>query len=341
MNFQRMYEDQQAFNRQVWDPAGKTTAARIARLKDLSMGMIEEALEFIRTYDFKIHRRQKLRLQNVAHSHEELVDQFKYWLSLCDASDFPIDKLEEMYYAKSRVVQYRFQEEWVQQIDRPSVIVDIDEVLADYITGICEYGKQYGPRLMDLSPSETIRFIHRMNELEDTRGFVDAGTVGQPHLLWQRVKHDFRTKGGKRTLPVFEDAYRFLEFCRAMKWCIILVTSRPVTEYPNLFTDTLWWLENQGLPFDLLWWSNEKAERLEEAAIDFSQVVFAVDDSPKFVQQFRKKGVKTFHLDRRGDRMIEGIGSGSLADPHHVTSLDQLVNQMKKEMADGIRRREA
>lgn len=322
MNLKEMLDDQKAFNRLVWDRDRfkGNESALMERLRVLGLGAIEESLEFLRTFEYKVHRRSKLRLQNVAHSHEELIDMFKYWLSLVDLTDFPIEDLEKMYYAKSRVVQYRYQEEWVKTIDGPCVVVDIDQVLGDYITAICRWGREYGSKLMRLSSSETIRVVQRLEEIQVRQSFVNADTVGVGHLQWQAVKHDFRTRGGKRTLNVFPDARPFLEWCKTKGWTIILVTSRPVTEYPNIFTDTLYWLNANQLPFDRLWWSFEKGERLEEASLR-SQVVFAVDDSPKHVTQFREKGIKAYQL----SRTMGFDDSDPTHNPFEVRSLHDLM----------------
>jgi hypothetical protein len=323
IELKRMLDHQRTFNRQVWDRNNPEHKSIAERLKDLSMGVIEESLEFLRTFEFKSHRRQKLRMQNVAHSHEELIDVFKYWLSLVDLTDFPIDKLEEMYFAKSRVVQYRFQEEWIKQIDRPVVIVDIDQVLADYISGICDWGKEWGPHLIGFEGDQAIRLQERLDYLRKNQMWINSDTVGVSHMEWQKVKHHFRTNGGKRALRPFSDAKAFLEWCRSQGWLIVLITSRPIVEYPNLFSDTLYWLDKTQMPYDHVWWSMEKMERIEEAAVDPQQIVFAVDDSKTFVEQFRKKGVKTYHLDR-------GMRYGELDpthEPFHVSSLHDLMQR--------------
>jgi hypothetical protein len=326
MSFRDLFEDQKAFNQLIFNKKKneKNELAIIDRLKELTFGMIEESVEFIRTYDFKVHRRSS-RLQNIAHSHEELIDMLKYWLSLVDATDFPLDKLEEMYYAKSRVVQYRYQEEWMKTIDRPSVVVDIDEVLADYLSGICRWGINYGPQIMKLSPPDTLRLVHTLETIQRGRQWINSEAVGLPQVEWQKVKHDFRVRGGKRFLPVFPDARPFLEWCRAQGWIILLITSRPIDRYPNIFTDKLTWLDTNGLPFDHLWWTNEKTQRLEEAHIVLrSQIKFAVDDNLTFVHQFAQKGVRTYWLTR--DRIVNlpGVNQSNII---RVSSLTELMEQ--------------
>jgi hypothetical protein len=316
VNLKAMYEDQRAFNQQIF-PASLTCptdteedANRFRlRLKDLALGMIEETGEFLRTFEWKSHRRRQGKLQNVAHSHEELVDMFKYWLSCAELAEFPIDQLEELYYAKSRVVQYRYQEEWMQAIDGPCVLVDIDNVLADYIHGICTWAKEHAPALLKLSNTLTIRLADNLDRLRASHDYVNATSVGLSASEWNAVKHGFRTQGGKRTLPVFPDAMIFLDWCRRQDWKIILVTSRPIDRYPNIFTDTITWLHSNDLPFDYLWWADDKANRLEEYEhVSLrSHVVFAVDDDMRFINQYLSKGIKAYWLNRKGAENSDGL----------------------------------
>lgn len=318
---QRMLEDQRMFNRQVFTFT-EEPLARMIRLKDLVLGQIEESLEFIRTFDFKPHRKLT-RFHNKAHAHEELIDQFKYWLSCADLVDFPMDQLEEMYFAKSRVVQYRLQEEWLKEIDpkQAVVVVDIDEVLADYITGMCNFAKEWAPKILNLSNPDALRLAGRLTYMKEVREFVSHGTVGIAKEDWAKIKHEFRIRGGKRTLPVFDDAKPFLEWIRRNGWLIVLVTSRPIDRYPNIFTDTLAWLNDNNLPYDFVWWATDKTERLE-SSIQSSQVVFAVDDHPTFVGQFKSKGIRTFWLRRN---------RATIGEADEVQSLSEIVTAMKEQ----------
>lgn len=300
VDLKRLWEDQRAFNRQIFDPADPS-ANLIERLKDLGLGAIEEVMEFLRTYEFKPHRRNKMRLQNVAHSHEELIDLFKFWLSLADASGFPIEKLEEMYWAKSQVVRYRYQEEWAAQVDSPCVIVDIDGVLADYCCGICNWLRKNGPDILGMGTVVFAReeFLNRVDRLQTEHAYVNAEALQVTHEEWRKLKHHFRIQGEKKIMPVYPDAPRFLRWCRTQGYKIILVTSRPINEYPNLFTDTMTWLTANRLPFDYLWWATEKAERIQEGNV-LAHTVFAVDDDPRYANQFTAKGVRTYLLQRWG-----------------------------------------
>lgn len=322
-NFRAMLEDQRAFNRQVWTPSPSGSADYMERLRVLTLGDVEETLEFLRTFEWKSHRRRPGHLPNVSHTHEELIDKFKYLLSLMDLADFPFERLEELYYAKSRVVQYRYQEEWAAELKQQCVVVDIDNVLADYVTGICRWAREHGHLLPMSNPSRML-FVGRLDELERTRGWVNAESTGVSVAEWARVKHEFRSRGGKLSLPLMPSAASFLRWCRSRGWAIILITSRPVDQYPNIFTETLTWLTNSGLDFDYLWWSGEKGDRLASTFGELlKQVVFTVDDDPRFVSQYRTLGVKSYWLNAHAtdEQLIQ--------DHDTVRSLDAL---MEKEM---------
>jgi hypothetical protein len=205
------------------------------------------------------------------------------------------------------------------------VVVDIDEVLGDYVTGICRWVREYGPSLLKLGNVATARLIGRLEEVQRSRGWVGAEVLDLSYPDWQKVKHDFRTRGGKRTLPVFTDAKPFLEWCHARNWIIILVTSRPIAEYPNIFTDTLLWLDQHALPFDHVWWATEKAERLEDADIALrSKIRFAVDDLERYVNQFASKGVKSYQL-VRGNGTVSSLAV--LPNVHIVRTLTEIMEQ--------------
>jgi hypothetical protein len=290
MGIEEIYEDQRAFNQLIWDPANRSGKELLDRLKHLCIGMQEETVEFLKTFNYKSHRKITRR-QNLAHSHEELIDMFKYWLSLAEAAEFPIEKLEELYYAKSQVCQYRFQSEWVKEIDRSCVVIDIDNVLGDYVSAMCDWILEH------FWASSNSNLGDRVQEIKNKQLWINHETLGISYNEWQSIKHDFRTTGGKRHLNIYPDSKSFLQWCRNRGWIIILITSRPIDKYPNLFSDTINWLVDKKLTFDHLWWASEKADRIEESNI-LKHVLFAVDDSIKFCNQFASKGITTFLLDR-------------------------------------------
>ena len=323
--FDRLMKDQRLFNRQLFKPEDSSEQAMIERLRDLVLGSMEENIELLRTFEWKPHRQRKV-LQNAAYSHEQLIDMFKFWLSLADLTNFPIHRVEELYHAKSRVVRYRYQTEWLHSIDRPCVVVDIDNVLADYIRGFADWVDVTVPRTMTSERMHLVR--ERVRTCAEKGQWLSADSIGITPQEWLSLKHQFRSTGGKLTLPSFSDAKPFLEWCRASGWLILLITSRPIEEYPNLFTETMTWLTERGLIFDRLWWADRKADRLDLDGILLSQVRFAVDDDSTYVRQFASRGVKTYWLNRTDQPLHPGLVTPTTAPfIHPVRTLVEVIQQ--------------
>lgn len=288
----RIWEDQFAFNMLFRDPP--TSPGEMAKqAQDFVTYTESEMHELLRTLPWKKHRNMPFR-GNPAHMFEEGADIFKCVLSLFQIIGVKDpEHLFDLYWHKTAVVRQRYREEWVEKLDRDCVIVDIDNVLCDYITGMATW--------IRANYSGTEPLASNLMACERNGLYMNAKSLGISDETWQSMKHKFRTSGAKRRLPVFDDAKEFLERCRASSVRIVLLTSRPIDQYPNLFTDTILWLNDNGLPFDFVWWSAEKAERvlMEDGLRD--KVIFAVDDDEKFVRQFMKAGIPTYWLRRQGD----------------------------------------
>ncbi len=276
--------------------------------KDFVLYTEDELHELLRTMSWKSHRRGAGR-DNQAHRMDENADIFKCVLSLFQIQGLTPETLCDVYWDKTATVRQRYQEEWVKKVDRPCAIVDIDMVLADYCLGMCQW---LLGRNLD---------AERLSDIIDKRGWVNAATVGVADDEWKRLKHEFRISNGKRALPVFPDAKPFLEALQRRNLQIVLLTSRPIDRYPNIYTDTLLWLQRNQLPFDFIWWSLDKAERVLEG--DLRQYVqLVVDDDIKYVQQFERLGMQCFLVDR--DPCAVPAEMSPIV--HRVTNLRQVVD---------------
>lgn len=300
-----IWEDQRAFNL-LFRPSPQTASEIAEQARDFVLFAESEMHELLRTLPWKKHRRMPFR-GNPSHMQEEGIDVFKCVISLLQiiGIDSP-EQLIELYWQKTAVVRQRYREEWVEKLDGPCVVVDIDNVLCDYITGIGEWIVRRYPM-----------YAEQAKRVMQRRGYFNAANMELQEETWQDLKHHFRVSGGKRHLPVFADAKDFLGRMRQRKLRIVLLTSRPIDEYPNILTDTLFWLEQNQLPFDFLWWGDDKAERLIKVPDLKSKIQFAVDDDRKFIDQFQKAGIASFWLRRTG-------GSNGLALPEGITMVRSL-----------------
>lgn len=315
---QEVWDDQRAFNLLLRQPPNSEEELS-SQLRDFVLYTEAELHELLRVTAWKKHRRVPVPM-NHAHMVEEATDAFKLVLSILQTIGLTsLEEVIDAYWDKTAVVVQRYQEEWVTKIDRDCVVIDIDNVLCDYIGGICDWlpSQFMDGHQSDASPA----LLARIAKIKNDGSYVNAQSLGIPDDAWQKIKHTFRVGGFKRTLPVFQDVYTFLYRMRADGYQIVLLTSRPIDRYPNIFTDTIFWLNRNHLPYDFVWWAHDKAERIAQVDGFKQHIKFAVDDDVKYVMQFATANIPTYWLQRH--RPID-TQPNYIQNVHIVSSLSDI-----------------
>lgn len=313
----KVWEDQFAFNTLFRKPP--TTVAEMAKqTRDFVLYTEDELHELLRVFKWKEHRRGGAK-ENLGHMEDELADIFKCAMSLFQICGMTPEKMIDVYWRKSAVVRQRYHEEWVNKVTGPCAVVDIDNVLCDYIGGMCAWLRTH-PRFNVIPSPLWQQMLERVEEIEAIGSHINGEALGIPEAAWQELKHEFRVTGAKRHLPAFVDAQRFLQQIRERGYQIVLLTSRPIDRYPNIQTDTLLWLHEKQLPFDFLWWSYDKSERILDSGFR-DQVKFAVDDDERHLAGFAKLGVPCFLLKR--EKQATWVESEEIA---LVRTLDDILD---------------
>lgn len=275
-----IWEEQAAFNALLRD-LPTTWDGRSAITKEFLLHLFSETDELLRCIAWKPHRKIDVP-ENRAQMATELIDIFKYWMSIAQALGFSQTELQHAFWRKSMAVRQRYAQEFITQINRPAVIVDIDNVLADYLGGLVPFIKKRFPK----------------TQVPDPPGWLNATTLKIEETDWTYIKWAFRTSGEKRRLPLIAGAKEFLDRIRSAGLMIVLLTSRPIDQFPTLFEDTVEWLHVNALPYDILWWAANKPLRIPEEVRQ--HIRFAVDDDIKFVEQFAGHDIKTYWLGGHG-----------------------------------------
>jgi hypothetical protein len=287
--FDQIWADQLDFNNMFRSNPAPTFEERTFETKDLVLHLISECDELLRASGaWKTHRRPRQSgFENRRAVLMEIIDIFKYAMTVAHVQGFTAQEFMAAYWEKSMVVRQRYAEEFVRQINQPTVIVDIDNVLADYIRGFVTWAGDRGGITADAG----LEFL--MNPR-----YLTHSELGISWTQYQTLKHEFRVSGGHATLPVMPGAREFLAWCETQHLQIILVTARPIDKYPNLHGETLQWLDRNGLIFDEVWWARDKGEIVLERDI-VKHIVFAVDDEEQYVRQLSGQHVFTYWLNGR------------------------------------------
>jgi NTP pyrophosphatase (non-canonical NTP hydrolase) len=277
-----IWKDQSDFNRNFF-PEAEDFGERSRQTKEFSLHMLSEVDELLRATAWKLHRKQNV-LANPEQVKNELTDILKYLVSLYNVWGISPEEALKDYWRKSMVVRQRYSEEFVCNLEGKIVLCDIDGVIANYVSGLLGWVGERYPSLRQ-----------KCLELSRKNEWLNATALGVHEQVWQEMKHDFRTSRGKVRLPVYEGSKEFLAWCDQKGYKIVLLTSRPIDRYPNIYTDTLEWLKNHELRFDYIWWAIDKGEKILASNIK-SNIVMALDDDKKYVARYHELGIPCYHI---------------------------------------------
>lgn len=279
-----IWADQAEFNTRFRTAPAPTFEQRTADTKELILHLISECDELLRASGaWKSHRRMTVR-ENRRHVLMEIADVFKYLISIAQIHGITEKEFADAYWEKSMVVRQRYAQEFMCALNRPAIIVDLDNVLVDYIAGFAEW--MWRNQFIPQERAATIMTQHL---------YCDARTMQLPSHLYEEAKHLFRASGEHALLPAMTDAHQFITWLNARSELIVVLTARPIDRYPNLYGETLQWLKTYGLDADVVWWASNKADALRDSDIR-PHVVFAVDDEERYVRQYFEAAIPCYWL---------------------------------------------
>lgn len=278
----------------------QTYEERTRRTKEMILHLFSECDELLRASGaWKFHRNVPVP-ENREATKIEWVDAFKYLMVIAHIHGFSPEELVDTYWTKSMVVRQRYSEEWVKSTNEPSILVDIDNVLADYIASFLTWMAGHD----DWSIASMGKMLIRSRP-----AYLDAGTLRITQTQYEDLKHQFRVSHQHKYMPLMPGAQEFLRHVQRQGIQIILLTARPITRYPNLYGDTLHWLNLRGLPYDFVWWAENKGDEVvTRLRSNAHNILYAVDDERRYIDQYRERGILAFWFQPNDDEVEEEIG---------------------------------
>lgn len=282
-----IWHDQWKFNENFININKMDLTAKQEQTKEYILLLQGEIHEVLREINYKKHRVEPIDLKT-GNIKEEIIDVFKYWMSLAQLwFDHPEEIIQE-YIRKSSVVEQRYKQEFQLDLmkEKKVIGVDIDGVLADY-------------------PKCFQDFI-----LEKTGVWIDlqgydlygeyAAVLGRG--VAENLKKEFRESGQKRYIPVIPEAKDFLHRYHKKGYKIVLLTSRPYKEHKRIFADTIYWLNKNELVHDAIIWDEEKNYK---AIQQFPNMEFMVEDNGKFALNIAELGYPVYLIDKSYNQQVE------------------------------------
>lgn len=298
---EEVWADQIAFNREVGfreeliadEPAREEWLFRYWR------ALLDEAGEFIRKCNFKIHRLRRKPL-NYPGLYEELIDMQKYLFSLMIACGMTPETFFHEYHRKSEVVRDKWRRELVKlKEDTLIAVFDIDGVLSDY-------------------PGAWVKYLNaKLNgswSYDQLTSYYASECLPIDRNTEERLKEQFRVEELHK-LPANDGAAEVLNVLKTRGYTIVLVTGRPYSARTHY--DTVSWLAKKGLPYDILVWGEDKADTLYNE-IAPAAPAFVVEDKPSTIEKLISTRYVVYVYDQPYNRSVPDSGNvqriSSLAD---------------------------
>jgi hypothetical protein len=270
----------------------------------------EERLELTKTLLLSLHNEVGQLATSINYRHHtddqfinrdkmlfESVDVIRYVASILNTWDIGHADLARAMELRDGQLNLRHQLLKRKWSGEPVVIVDFDDVIADFRKEFYSWLESHGVKV-DLAGKEYY----------NTQCIVDAGL--DPSTVFE----DFISAGGMMDLKPVSWLLEELQALKASGHWIQILTARP-KENPMCECATYSWLAKYGLEVDGIAFSPEKYRWLTTQ--DFflkGKLVFAIDDSPKHALEYASHGVRLLAPKKTYNEQLIGVKNIDMYD---------------------------
>ena len=272
-----LFSSQKEFNDLFYDLSSLTDIEKEEITKSLSLALHSEVSSLISAINFKDHRHNRKEIDKTRILFES-VDSFRYLLAILNIWEISSDEFLNAFEDKNTFLNLRYEHGKRAWNGQPVVIVDMDDVIADFRSNFSSWVENKYNIEIDVESPE----YYFINDL--TRHDINP----------EGVFLEFVSQGGFRTLTIVPGANQFLQKLRDEGYWIQLLTARP-SDNIRCFYDTYGWLKDNDIVFDRLSFSSEKFRWCANSEYyDSDSIKFAIDDSPKHATEYVKHGIKCY-----------------------------------------------
>jgi uncharacterized HAD superfamily protein len=168
--------------------------------------------------------------------------------------------------------------------------LDLDGVLCEYPTEWVKFANSKIHVIGKEIPK------YNLKELKDVLSFNQ----------YKKIKFQYRTSGIKAHLPAVRNASRLTNELSALGYTVVILTARPIYEIKEVMRDTLFWLKNNKIKYDLLFCGKDKHVQILKY---FPELDFMVEDNSEIANSVAKLGYKVFLMDNEYNRqpLVKGV----------------------------------
>lgn len=287
VDFKRLFAWQRKENQTIRrnNPLGDNTVEEWTR--QLLLGMSTEMSEMLSRIQWKVHVVDD-KLISRDNVHREIIDLFKYVLSLAELWGMTAEDVLRMSGMKTRELKLKREFEAWEPGDTV-LLLDMDGTIADWRTTFIQWvsGRGY-----DCNPDSGSQMAIEVD-------------LGIPYDEYETLKWDFEAEGGYRTVaPIHENIHLVQEHIEA-GYEIAVFTARPNDKFGRVWTDSYQWLVQHCTIPDYFAIGRDRrisfALRLKEKGT----LVKMMDDDPTLAMRAAASGIQVYLIDQPYNQGIE------------------------------------
>ena len=280
-HLKKLFNVQKKFQKRLYDIETISEEDKIKLSKEFVLAAHKELSEILDCMNWKTHRKEDSRFVK-SNLGEEIVDTIKYVLNICLLWGIDYKDFEKFFDDKSAVVDQRHNQEFMIPTPGQKICaLDLDDVLCEWEIPYVEYY------------NEKCKTSYKTySEIKD-----NENTIKQLN-----VKHEWRISGEKRYLPVISGASQFTKELKKLNYRIVIITSRPYKIYSRMFGDTIFWLKNNKIVYDDIYFDDQKHLTILKK---FPNLEFVVDDNQKYQTEIKREGYKVFSNIKEAKQCLE------------------------------------
>jgi len=286
----KMFEIQSKHN-DMWQDKNKFETDvnyRLLTMKDFVLGITKQNTSLLESFNWSNHTLD--RIEDKHNSKIQMIDIAKYLFGFFIMLGGDAKEFFEIFESKSTELDNRWKQIFTNMTEKTSVVIfDIDGIIADYTT--------HYERFLE----ETVG-LTKVDHKRKSYSFYQ--TYGISRQEEEQFNIDFTISGGFRDIPVFDDVIKVMRQIKVSGHKIILVTARPNWHFKRLSSDTQYWLDKNGIPYDMLFWNKDKSDVIINYIFP-AKIQCMIEDRDKHCIEVSHIGVDVLLMDKTYNKDVK------------------------------------
>jgi len=313
MGIKKLLKRQKEFSDFFYNSATFDDAKREEMTKSFALAIHAEVGDLVSSINFKEHHANRKTPDREKILYES-IDVFRYLLAIMNVWGFTADEVKTAFNDKDVFLHLRHKSETAEWDGRPVLIVDVDDVIAEFRKCFFEW----------------LRNTHNIDIPDDYPEYYASTPLKEKGINPETVFKDFISDREMRELSVIPGIVKVLNQARELGFWVQLLTARPDQNLICLY-DTYHWLNENQIPFDGVSFSVEKYKWIVQSKF-YGHVAACIDDSAKHASEYSMHGLLVFSPRVEYNTSLNGFKGVSFYDtPEQLSEkLTKLYEDIKK-----------